>query len=132
MELAERIDRQWGPHVTLNVELFQNRLPWGLASEIYFIVHEALINAARHAKATTLHAEIKSDQNRMHIAVFDNGCGFPFRGCHDLAALTQMNLGPVILRERVASLGGGMILVSGESGTRLGITLPIVKKEGLK
>ena len=129
-ELTERIDRQWGPHVTLKVELDRNRFPWGLANEIYFIVHEALINAARHAKATTLHAEIKSDRNRIHIAVFDNGCGFPFRGCHDLAALTEMNLGPVILRERVASLGGGLILVSDESGTRLGITIPIVRKEG--
>ena len=131
-ELAGRIERQWGPHVTLDVKLDRSRLPWAVAHEIYFIVHEALINAARHANASSIHAEIISDQDKMRIVVADNGCGFPFRGRHDHAALTEMNLGPVILRERVASLGGGLTIESGESGTRLEIALPILEKRGLR
>lgn len=47
-------------------------------------------------------------------------------------ALTEMNQGPVILRERVASLGGSLTIESGETGTRLEIALPIMEKGGLR
>jgi len=127
-ELAGRIERQWGPHVALDVTLDRSPLPWAVAQEVYFVIHEALINAARHAHASAIHAEITSDQNRMRIVVADNGCGFPFRGRHDHAALAQMNLGPVTLRERVTSIGGDLTIESSETGARLEIALPIARK----
>jgi signal transduction histidine kinase len=112
----------------MEVTLDRSPLPWAAAHEIYFIVHEALINAARHAKASAIHAEITSDRDKMRIVVADNGCGFPFHGRHDLAALTKMNLGPVTLRERVASLGGDLTIESCKTSASLEIALPTIKK----
>ena len=128
-ELAEWIERQWGPRVELDVNLHRHRLPWAVAQGVYFIVHEALVNAARHAKASSVRAAIRSEDRRLHIVVADNGRGFPFHGRRDHAALAGMILGPVTLRERVASLGGELAIESGETGARLEIVLPHGEKE---
>jgi signal transduction histidine kinase len=129
-ELAVRIERQWGPHVELDVKLGKDGLPGSVAHEVYFIVHEAMINAARHAKASSIHAEIISEPNSLRIVVTDSGSGFSFRGHHDQSSLARMNLGPITLRERVASLGGGLTIHSDDRGASLEISLPIIEKRG--
>lgn len=128
-ELAERIERQWGLHVDLDVNLHLTRLPWTMAQGVYFIIHEAMINAARHARASSVQAEMSSTDHQLKIVIADNGQGFPFYGRHDHTALAEANLGPVILRERVASLGGKLTIESGKAGARLEITLPIQEKK---
>lgn len=124
-ELAARIECQWGPHVGLDLKLGQNSLPGSMGQEVYFVVHEAMVNAARHANASSIHAEIIGEPNSLRILVDDNGSGFPFRGRYDQFVLAQMNMGPITLRERVASLGGSLTIESGDTGTRLEIVLPI-------
>ena len=129
-ELSERIESQWGLQASIDVDLNQTRLPWTMAQGIYFIIREAMINAARHAEASSILAEICAANHRLQIVVSDNGHGFPFAGRHEHAALAEANLGPVILRERVASLGGLLAIESGKTGARLEITLPIRETTG--
>jgi signal transduction histidine kinase len=124
-ELGERIERHWGLRVELRKAQVLGELPEDLGNQTYFIIHEAVINAARHAQATTVQVELSEHHNHLRIIVADNGRGFPFRGHYDLATLTAMRLGPRTLKERIASLGGAMILDSSASGTRLDITLPL-------
>ena len=59
------------------------------------------------------------------LSVADNGRGFRFHGTYDHATLTEMKLGPVVLKERIASLRGSLAINSTESGARLDITLPL-------
>lgn len=127
-ELAQRINRHWGLSVELNLERLEPRIPRTLAQEIYFIVHESMINTARHAKASALRAEIAVKDNGVYIMVSDDGRGFPFRGRYDHETLATMNLGPVTLKERITSLGGSLALDSSDNGTRLEITLPLTEK----
>jgi len=61
----------------------------------------------------------------VRILVADNGCGFSFRGCYDHAKLTEMKLGPVSLKGRIASLGGSLAIDSTDAGARLDIRLPL-------
>jgi signal transduction histidine kinase len=56
--------------------------------------------------------------------VTDNGHGFPFEGEYDDATLTSLHLGPVMLKERVGSLGGTLAIHSTTAGARLDIRLP--------
>ncbi len=123
-ELAERIRRQWGIRAEMKVKPLPPGVPRPLIQGIYFIVHESLINAARHAKASSVRAEIDVGDNRVNIIVSDDGRGFPFQGRYDHNALTALNLGPVTLRERVTALGGSLNIESTSAGTRLEITLP--------
>ena len=62
--------------------------------------------------------------------VRDNGRWFPCHGQYDLAALTEQDLGPRMLRERVVSLGGDLRLESTAAGACLSITLPRLQPGG--
>ena len=124
--VSEQIKHQWGLCVELYVKLPEPQLPTELTHEIYYIVHEALVNAARHAGATTVWATIELQPDQVRITVADNGRGFPFRGRYPLSALMSLQLGPVMLRDRVASLGGTLVLDSTAAGSCLVICLPLV------
>jgi signal transduction histidine kinase len=126
--LRQRLRMRWGLRVELTVDI-RGTVSRVLGDEIYRIVQEALNNAGRHARASVAHVGIRlaRGRNPMRIAVADDGCGFPFRGRFDLADLTAKQIGPKSLRERVASLGGELILTSELSGSRLEISLPLVE-----
>ena len=51
-----------------------------MAQGVYFIIREAMINAARHAGVSSIRAEIGSDDHQIQIVVTDNGRGFSFTG----------------------------------------------------
>ena len=104
--------------------------PAAISDNASRILQEALVNAARHAEASTLCANVVRDDGALRISVADNGRGFSFRGTYDLAALQQMQAGPVTLKERVSALGGGLVISSSEAGARLDITLPLSPVEG--
>ncbi len=51
-ELADRIRQNWGLNVEMNAEHFEPPVSQQRSQQIYFIIHEALINAAKHAAAS--------------------------------------------------------------------------------
>ena len=124
-ELAKRIERHWGIGVEMEFNGLSPDIPYPLVQEIYFMVHESLINAARHANASSVIAKLVVEDNHVHIAVSDNGHGFPFQGHYDHTTLTSQNLGPLTLRERTTTLGGSLTIESNDTGTLLEITLPL-------
>src|SRR5262249_33951044 len=129
-ELAKTVEQQWHLRVDLKMEGFDEQVPAVLAREIYQIIREGLINAARHAHASVVEVDLKADDHNVRIAVSDNGCGFPFRGQYDHTALAAAGLGPAVIKSRVASLGGALKVRSAESGARLEITLPLSSPRG--
>lgn len=129
-ELAARIRHQWELSVEINTVPTGPRMTRSLAREIYFVVHEALINAVRHAGAATLRADLSFSADRLHIIISDDGHGFSFRGVYDHDMLRKMKRGPVTLRERITELGGKLSIDSRETGTRLEITLPLTAYGG--
>ncbi len=97
-----------------------------MSGQLYLIVQEAVLNAARHASATTIRASVSSDDHHVSIEVSDDGKGFPFVGSYDLATLNTLQSGPLTLKERVAELGGDLRISSGPAGADLRITVPFV------
>jgi signal transduction histidine kinase len=124
-ELGRVVDRQWGLRVELRLEPFEEPLPPRLASEIYLLVREALVNAARHADASVARVELEAIGGSARITVADDGRGFAFRGRLEHPELQRHNLGPLSLRERAASLGGSLSIASDESGARVELLLPL-------
>ncbi|HJY80599.1 MAG TPA: sensor histidine kinase [Candidatus Binatia bacterium] len=131
-ELGAQIERQWNLSVALRLEPPGAEIPAALTHDLYRIVHEALINAARHAHATAVQVTLRGEDTQVQLTVADNGRGFPFHGHYDFARLTALNLGPVMLKERIAALGGSLTLDSSEDGARLYITLPFRQPEALR
>ena len=126
-ELSERIERHWGLQVEVKIDRAGERIPAPLVREIYRLVHEALVNAARHARASVARVELSVQGDQVRVIVVDDGRGFRFHGHYDHARLTEMKLGPVTLKERIVSLGGTLSIDSSESGARLEIVLPVAR-----
>jgi len=122
--LARRLESDWGVQVKLNAA-GADRIQSPIAHGVFFIVHEALINAARHARASTVEADLTVGDGRVEITVADNGHGFPFRGRYTGAALKRRRLGPATLHARVLSFDGTLIVESTDQGSRLEIALPL-------
>jgi signal transduction histidine kinase len=123
--LAERVESHWGLRVTLTAGDLAACEAAGLGHHVSHIVHEALVNAARHGGASAAAVTVEERGQALVIVVADNGHGFPFHGRHDLAALQAMQAGPVSLKERTAALHGGLTIESDGGGARLEITLPL-------
>jgi signal transduction histidine kinase len=127
--VRRQIQRQWGLRVDLDMAFPDAPMPAALAYEIYYIVHEALVNAARHARASSVSVAVNRFDDHVRITVADDGHGFPFHGHYDFAALTALKLGPMMLRERIAALGGSLVLDSSASGACIDIIVPLVAYE---
>ena len=75
------------------------RLPESVEVAAYYVVSEALTNAAKHAQASVIHVQVKADDGVLRVSIVDDG-----RGGADAAR----GSGIVGLRDRVEALGGTM------------------------
>jgi signal transduction histidine kinase len=123
-ELRRRVERQWEIKVDMRLHRGIEEVPHRVRDDVYYLVQEALVNAARHAEASVIRVALSVAGNELHLEITDDGRGFPFRGTYDLARLDQMNEGPVTLKERVAQLTGDLTLRSMETGTALRMRVP--------
>jgi signal transduction histidine kinase len=123
--LAERIGRQWNVATEVTVTPPSPALRDSVAAEIYSLVHESLANAAKHAHAAHVKADVIVDHGEVHIVVEDDGTGFPFTGRYDLPWLQANRRGPVTLKERVAACGGHLVLESTPAGSRIEMRIAV-------
>lgn len=124
-ELCRRVERQWGLRVTLEADPGLARLPRDFARAVQFMVHEGVVNAARHGRAKAVDVRAEARDGRVRLLVVDDGRGLPFRGRRDHAQLSAPGAGPVTLWSRVDALGGTLTVDSSERGVRLEIVLPL-------
>jgi signal transduction histidine kinase len=129
-ELCGRVERQWEIKVKLEVPEAADDWPETLGHEVYRIIQEGVLNAARHADASAIGVTVTATDGELRLEIVDDGRGFPFQGTYDLKVLNEMNRGPLTLKERVAELRGNLKLTSLETGSNLSITLPLVKVPG--
>lgn len=123
--LAERIESQWNVAVDVTVTPPSPELRGSVAAEIYSLVNESLANAAKHAHASHLRAVVVVIDGEARIGVEDDGTGFPFTGKYDLPQLQAERRGPRTLKERVAALGGHLVLESTPSGSRIEMRIAV-------
>jgi signal transduction histidine kinase len=101
--------------VTLHSSV-EGRLPGRVEAGAYYIISEALANAAKHAKATAVDISVEQRGYVLDLSVRDDGIG----------GADGSGLGLTGLADRVHALAGTMQLVSPRGhGTRLRVRLPI-------
>jgi signal transduction histidine kinase len=125
-ELVAELEQEWGLPVKLNLQLRGVTVPDSIGHEIRQIVREAVVNAARHARASGVSVDVRGGHNEALITVTDDGRGFPFHGHYDDADRRRLRVGPVVLAERVEALGGSLAIESSNAGARLDIRIPLV------
>jgi signal transduction histidine kinase len=123
--LRERIALEWKVPVTIRIAHGPNSLPESLEQAIPLMVHEAIVNALKHAEPSRVSVTIEGGPSELRIIVADDGHGFPFRGRYDHTALAETEVGPKSLLERVTSLGGRMSVESSHAGSRVEMRLSL-------
>lgn len=123
--LARRLERLWDVAADIRVTAIPPDLPEGLAHDVCHIAQEALVNAARHGRASVIRLEVSGRPGRLGIRVVDNGNGFAFTGRLDLEELTRTRRGPASLMERITSRQGALVIESSPAGAVLDIDLPM-------
>jgi signal transduction histidine kinase len=116
----EELARRSNVPVQLDVALSQ-RLPEPIETATYYVVAEALTNAAKHADASTVHVQVDADDNAadgaLRVWVRDDGRG---------GADPSGGSGLVGLKDRVDALGGHLWLHSPPgAGTTIEAELPL-------
>ncbi|MFI5614386.1 DUF4118 domain-containing protein [Amycolatopsis sp. NPDC051903] len=96
------------------------RLPEPIEIGAYYVVAEALTNAAKHARASAVTVVVEARDGVLHVAVEDNGDG---------GADFTTGTGLTGIRDRVEALGGRVALHSPPAeGTRLEADLPFAEQ----
>ena len=129
-DLKRRIELQWRVQVAVTVTLNDAALSDVIDRAVPLMVHEAIVNAIRHAQPSNVRVDVHTDHDVLAIAVEDDGRGFPFEGRKDHMALVSSNSGPISLRERVVSLGGQLQIESSPSGSRVEFSIPLQGARG--
>ena len=107
--------------VPVELDIFSGRLAPAVEAAVYFMCSEALANAVKHAKATTLKIAVSRSSGLVHVAFVDDGIGGadPAKGS-GLRGLT----------DRAEALGGQLSVISPVGGgTRLEATLPVDREQ---
>lgn len=95
----------------------QARLPERIEVATYYIVSEALTNAAKHARASAVRVDVEAVDSVIRIAVADDGVGGAEKG---------KGSGLVGLKDRIEALGGTIAIDSPVGqGTRLRVEIPV-------
>ena len=121
--LAEGMAKRTGVSVRVSGST-GGRLPTQVETALYRAVQEGLTNVTRHAQASRATVRLERHADKIVCSVHDDGRGFD---TSDRSAFTdRQGLGLVGIRERVATLGGMLSIVSSPGmGTTLEIAVPL-------
>jgi signal transduction histidine kinase/limonene-1,2-epoxide hydrolase len=105
-------------HIDVSVA---GRLPEPVELAAYYVVAEALTNAAKHADATVVDVQVATDDGLLRMELRDDGCG---------GADPESGSGLLGLIDRVEALGGRLAVHSPPgAGTTLEVMLPLTRDE---
>lgn len=126
--LAARFRQQWDIEIDLEIDPLVRVLTNSMKHEVYSLISEAIANAAKHATPRKIVGAVEVREKDVYIRVADDGRGFPFVGTFDIEALSTLRRGPVVLRERLASLSGILLIRSSPEGAELQMSVPLTSK----
>jgi signal transduction histidine kinase len=99
-----------------------HRMPERVEVAAYYLVSEALTNAAKHSKASVVQVEVAAEEGGVLLAIRDDGIG---------GADPTQGSGLIGLSDRVEALGGTLEISSpAGGGTALRVTMPVVPRHG--
>lgn len=125
-ELVEEFQRETGIVTTLTCDVREDLVAQHLAHEILHIVEEALANIRKHSGARKSEVRLSFRGGTLQVVIQDDGRGFGFIGRLYLAQLEAAQMGPRVIRERVHSMNGELVLESDpDRGSRLEVRFAI-------
>lgn len=113
--------------ISSNIKLATDLIPTEQQIIIYRIFQEIFNNIRKHAQATQVSIDIRSEESKVFFRVEDNGAGFDIEKIksHPVA---ERGLGLAAVEERVKMLDGGLEIFSRPgAGTRCTFEIPVAR-----
>jgi signal transduction histidine kinase len=102
--------------VTLDLEV-DHRMPESVEVAAYYVVAEALTNAAKHSHASEISIRATAEDDELRLSISDDGIG---------GAVAGRGSGLIGLKDRVQALAGRLDISSPTgSGTTLAVAIPL-------
>lgn len=122
---VDKFRRDTGISARFLTPLEEVALPSRVCNEVARIVQEALVNVRKHSGAHSVLVRFESLGGNWKLVIDDDGHGFDFSGRLSHAELEAARKGPLVIKERVRSIGGELAVESALGrGARLEITFP--------
>jgi len=124
-QIVERFRSDTGLNAQFVSELEEVTLPAQACRELARVVQEGLVNVRKHSKARSVYVRFGAQNGLWKLVIDDDGQGFPFSGRLTMGELDNLHRGPTVIKERVRTIGGDMVIESSPGhGSRLEITVP--------
>ena len=124
-DTVERFQRETGITARFVTDLEELDMPQRVCREILHIVQEGLVNVRKHSGARHALVRLGLSRGQWHLTIEDDGKGFPFSGRFAQEQLEEMGKGPMIIKERVRLIAGGLTVESNPGqGSRLEVIVP--------
>ncbi|MGH9325155.1 MAG: sensor histidine kinase [Terriglobia bacterium] len=121
-EMVEKFRRETGVSADFSSDVDGVAFSPRVSREIAQIVHEALTNVRKHSGAQHVQVHLTSDLICSKLVIEDDGKGFEFSGRLTQPHLDTARKGPQIIKERVRSIYGELVIESEPGhGSRLEI-----------
>ena len=120
--LTDEFSTRTGIKTVVVQEDLTEPLPREIASCLYRIVQESLVNVTKHAQAARVELELTCDGQEVTLAIHDSGAGFDL----DQIRAQPHGLGLINMRERVRSVHGRFEIRSQPGhGTHISVLIPL-------
>lgn len=118
---AREFERLTGIECHVVTRLEQPRLDFARSTALFRGLQEALTNVARHARATRVQAQLRTEAGNLLLEISDNG-----QGTTEKELTRPDSLGLLGMRERIEEVGGTVQITSAPGkGTRLRLRVPL-------
>jgi signal transduction histidine kinase len=111
-----------GLGVTTQIGKVEPAVPDQVALVVFRVCQEALNNVLKHARASSVHAELERTPAELRLSIKDTGVGFS-------VAETRRGIGLCGMRERAAAVGGRVSITSCRGkGTTVRLVVPLAQE----
>jgi signal transduction histidine kinase len=124
--IISELGELWECTTSFSVDPQDASIPAKLGAHLSLMLAEAISNAVRHGRASTVQIGMRKTNEHLAIEIQDNGHGITGADRkYDGKEPADAVLGPVSLRGRVVELGGSLDIRSSPRGTELHIRVPL-------
>jgi signal transduction histidine kinase len=122
---VEGYSKRSGVEVCLQIDDHVGRMPQEIETALFRLLQESLNNVHRHSGSKKVDIAIQLDGGKALVTIRDYGCGFSLQQLQDVQNGRSRGVGLTGLRERIAVLGGSLVVISAEPGSLIKATLPL-------
>ena len=118
-----------GIPVSLDLPPDMPRLSESIEIALFRVLQESLTNVHRHSHTASAEIKVETDAEAISIEIRDHGRGMPQQVLAQIEYGTKLGVGLAGMRERIRELGGDFSVTSGEEGTTVRATVPLIVRE---